>query len=115
MTPHPAPETGPLLGKLSLDALPLHEPILVITFIVVAIGGLAVLWAITRYRLWGYLWTEWFTTVDHKRIGIMYMILGLIMFLRGFSDAIMRSEERRVGKECVSTCKSRWWPSTQKK
>src|SRR3546814_12011812 len=89
MTPHPAPETGPLLGKLSLDALPLHEPILVITFIVVAIGGLAVLWAITRYRLWGYLWTEWFTTVDHKRIGIMYMILGLIMFLRGFSDAIM--------------------------
>src|SRR3546814_9285947 len=77
MTPQPAPETGPLLGKLSLDALPLHEPILIVTFIVVALGGLAVLWAITRYRLWGYLWKEWFTTVDHKRIGIMYMILGL--------------------------------------
>src|SRR3546814_1286666 len=69
MTPQPAPETGPLLGKLSLDALPLHEPILIVTFIVVALGGLAVLWAITRYRLWGYLWKEWFTTVDHKRIG----------------------------------------------
>ena len=89
MTPHPAPETGPLLGKLSLDALPLHEPILVITFIAVAIDGLALVAAITKYRLWGYLWKEWFTTVDHKRIGIMYMILGLIMFLRGFSDAIM--------------------------
>ena len=89
ITPHPAPETGPFLGKLSLEALPLHEPILVVTFIVVVLGAIGVLAAITKYRLWGYLWTEWFTTVDHKRIGIMYMILGLIMFLRGFSDAIM--------------------------
>ncbi len=87
--PHPAPETGPILGKLSLEALPLHEPILVITFIGVVLGGIAVLGLITKFRLWGYLWTEWFTTVDHKRIGIMYMILGLIMFLRGFADAIM--------------------------
>ena len=87
--PHPAPETGPILGKLSLEALPLHEPILVVTFIGVVLGGIAVLGLITKFRLWGYLWTEWFTTVDHKRIGIMYMILGLIMFLRGFADAIM--------------------------
>ncbi|SEH18868.1 cytochrome bo3 quinol oxidase subunit 1 apoprotein [Sphingopyxis sp. YR583] len=87
--PHPAPETGPFLGKLSLEALPLHEPILVVTFIGVVLGGIAVLGLITKFRLWGYLWTEWFTTVDHKRIGIMYMILGLIMFLRGFADAIM--------------------------
>ena len=43
MTPHPAPETGPILGKLSLEALPLHEPILVITFIGVVLGGIAVL------------------------------------------------------------------------
>src|SRR3546814_14340252 len=76
MIPHPAPETGPILGKLSLEALPLHEPILVATFIGVVIGGIAVLGLITKFRLWGYLWTEWFTTVDHKRIGIMYMILG---------------------------------------
>ena len=89
MIPHPAPETGPILGKLSLEALPLHEPILVFTFIGVVLGGIAVLGLITKYRLWGYLWSEWFTTVDHKRIGIMYMILGLIMFLRGFADAIM--------------------------
>ena len=87
--PHPAPETGPILGKLSLEALPLHEPILVVTFIGVVIGGIAVLGLITKFRLWGTLWTEWFTTVDHKRIGIMYMILGLILFLRGFADAIM--------------------------
>ena len=81
--------TSPLLGRLNWESLPFHEPILVATFAVVVIGGLGVLALITRYRLWGYLWKEWFTTVDHKKIGIMYMILGLVMFLRGFADAIM--------------------------
>ncbi len=81
--------TSPLLGRLNWNSLPFHEPILVATFAVVVIGGLGVLALITRYKLWGYLWKEWFTTVDHKKIGIMYMILGLIMFLRGFADAIM--------------------------
>ena len=89
MTPHSAPETSALLGRLSLDAIPLHEPILIATFAVVAIGGVAALALLTKFKLWGYLWTEWFTTVDHKRIGIMYMILGLVMFVRGFADAIM--------------------------
>ncbi|WP_456315989.1 cytochrome o ubiquinol oxidase subunit I [Plastoroseomonas hellenica] len=78
-----------MFGRLTLDALPLHEPILVATFAVVALGGIALLALLTRYRLWGYLWTEWFTSVDHKRIGIMYMVLGLVMLLRGFADAIM--------------------------
>ncbi len=81
--------TSPLLGRLNWESLPFHEPILVATFAVVVIGGLGVLALLTRYKLWGYLWKEWFTTVDHKKIGIMYMILGLIMFLRGFADAIM--------------------------
>ncbi|GAA0777262.1 cytochrome o ubiquinol oxidase subunit I [Brevundimonas olei] len=74
---------------MNWESLPFHEPILVATFAVVVIGGLGVLALITRYKLWGYLWKEWFTTVDHKKIGIMYMILGLIMFLRGFADAVM--------------------------
>lgn len=81
--------TSPLLGRLTWDALPLHEPILVVTFAVVVLGGLAILALITRFRLWGYLWNDWFTSVDHKKIGVMYMILGVIMLLRGFSDAIM--------------------------
>ncbi len=78
-----------LFGRLTLDALPLHEPILVATFAVVAAGGLAVVGALTYFRLWGYLWREWFTSVDHKRIGIMYIVLGLVMLLRGFADAVM--------------------------
>ena len=88
MIPQPAP-VSPILGKLSLDALPLHEPIVVATFAVVALGGIGLVAALTYFKLWGYLWKEWFTTVDHKKIGIMYMILGLVMFLRGFADALM--------------------------
>ncbi|PZM16093.1 cytochrome o ubiquinol oxidase subunit I [Rhizobium tubonense] len=78
-----------IFGKLTLDAFPYHEPILVGTFIAVAIGGAAVFGALTYFRLWGYLWSEWFTSVDHKKIGIMYVVLALIMLLRGFSDALM--------------------------
>src|SRR6218665_1850966 len=78
-----------LFGRLSLEAIPYHEPILVVTFAAVAIGGLAVLALITKFKLWGYLWHEWFTSVDHKKIGIMYIILAIIMLLRGFADAIM--------------------------
>lgn len=89
MTPHPAQTFNPIFGRLSLDVLPLHEPIVVATFAVVALGGIALLGLITKLRLWGYLWTEWFTSVDHKKIGVMYMILGLIMFFRGFADAVM--------------------------
>ncbi|MFH1553858.1 MAG: cbb3-type cytochrome c oxidase subunit I, partial [Pseudomonadota bacterium] len=80
---------SPIFGRLTLESFPFHEPILVATFAVVALGGLVVFGALTYFRLWGYLWKEWFTSVDHKKIGIMYMVLGIIMLLRGFADAIM--------------------------
>src|ERR1700759_5013085 len=85
-----------IFGRLSLDSLPLHEPILVGTFAVVALGGLALFAAISYFRLWGYLWREWFTTVDHKRIGIMYMVLGIVMLLRGFADALMMRAQQAM-------------------
>lgn len=78
-----------IFGRLTLDALPFHEPILIVTFLGVAFGGVVVVGAITYFRLWGYLWTEWFTSVDHKKIGVMYVVLGLVMLLRGFADALM--------------------------
>ncbi len=81
---------SPVFGRLSLDALAiLHDPIILVTFIGTVLGGIAILLLITKYRLWGYLWKEWFTSIDHKKIGIMYCILGLVMFLRGFADAVM--------------------------
>lgn len=76
-----------ILGRLGWDAIPFHEPILIATFAVVLLGGVALVAAISYFKLWRYLWLEWFTSIDHKKIGIMYMILGLIMLLRGFSDA----------------------------
>ncbi|MFL0558763.1 cytochrome o ubiquinol oxidase subunit I [Sphingomonas sp. 179-I 2A4 NHS] len=78
-----------IFGRLSLESFPVHEPILLVTFGVVVLLGLGIVGAITKYKLWGYLWTEWFTSVDHKKIGIMYIILGIIMLLRGFADAVM--------------------------
>ncbi|MET0313271.1 MAG: cbb3-type cytochrome c oxidase subunit I, partial [Hansschlegelia sp.] len=95
MTPNPAPESV-LFGKLTLAAIPLHEPILLATFAVVALGGVAVLGALTYYRVWGWLWREWLTSIDHKKIGIMYMILGVIMLLRGFSDAVMMRLQQAI-------------------
>ncbi|MDE2489139.1 MAG: cytochrome o ubiquinol oxidase subunit I [Alphaproteobacteria bacterium] len=85
-----------IFGRLTWDAFPIHEPILVGTFAVVALGGLTVLGLITRYKLWGYLWREWFTSVDHKKIGVMYMVLGVVMLLRGFADALMMRAQQAV-------------------
>ncbi|MHA6723667.1 cytochrome o ubiquinol oxidase subunit I [Sphingomonas sp. RS2018] len=78
-----------IFGRLTFESFPIHEPILLGTFAVVVLLGFGIVGAVTKYRLWGWLWSEWFTSVDHKKIGIMYMILGIIMLLRGFADAIM--------------------------
>jgi cytochrome o ubiquinol oxidase subunit I len=96
MPPHDSSIATLILGRLSLQALPLHEPIVVGTFAVVALIGIAVLAALSRYKLWGYLWREWFTSIDHKRIGIMYMALGLVMLLRGFADAVMMRLQQAI-------------------
>ena len=85
-----------LLGRLSLQSLPLHNAIVVYTFVVVAILGAALLGVITWKRQWGYLWREWFTSVDHKKLGIMYMILATVMLLRGFADAIMMRTQQAI-------------------
>ena len=85
-----------VFGRLTWESFPLHEPILLATFAVVALGGAAVVGALTWFRLWGYLWHEWFTSVDHKKVGIMYMILAIVMLLRGFSDAIMMRAQQAM-------------------
>ncbi|AIT07002.1 cytochrome o ubiquinol oxidase subunit I [Sphingomonas taxi] len=85
-----------IFGRLTLESFPIHEPILIGTFAVVAMGGAALIAALTYFKVWGYLWKEWFTSVDHKKIGIMYMILGIVMLLRGFSDAIMMRAQQAM-------------------
>lgn len=85
-----------MLGKLTLDAIPFHEPIIMVTVATIIIVGLAILAGITYFGKWNYLWTEWLTSVDHKRIGIMYMVVAIVMLVRGFADAIMMRSQQAL-------------------
>jgi len=85
-----------MFGKLTLDAVPWHEPIIMGTGAVVVLGGILVLSLITYFKKWGYLWSEWFTSVDHKKIGVMYFAFGFVMLLRGFADAIMMRTQQAI-------------------
>jgi cytochrome o ubiquinol oxidase subunit 1 len=85
-----------MLGRLTWDAIPFNEPIPLLTAAVVGIVVLAVLGIITKKGWWPYLWNEWLTSVDHKRIGVMYVFLALVMLLRGFSDAIMMRSQQAL-------------------
>ena len=83
-----------LLGRLSWAAIPLDQPIPMIASGIVALGVVGVLALILLKGWLPYLWNEWITSVDHKRIGVMYTLLAMVMLLRGFSDAIlMRSQQ----------------------
>ena len=85
-----------MFGKLTLDAVPYHEPIIVVTVAAIIIGGLALLALITYFGKWNYLWKEWLTSVDHKKLGIMYCIVGIVMLIRGFADAIMMRSQQAL-------------------
>ncbi|MDN2658724.1 MULTISPECIES: cytochrome o ubiquinol oxidase subunit I [Neptunomonas] len=76
------------LGKISMDAIP-HDPIVITTLIVVGIVGIVIAYLVIRNNLLGVLWRDWLTSVDHKRLGIMYIVLAFVMLIRGFADAIM--------------------------
>jgi cytochrome o ubiquinol oxidase subunit 1 len=78
-----------MLGKLTLSAIPYDNPIVMGAVALMVIVALAVLGTITALGKWKYLWTEWLTSVDHKKIGAMYIILAGVMLLRGFADAVM--------------------------
>ena len=85
-----------MFGKLSLDAIPYHEPIVMITLAMIALGGIALVAALTYFKKWTYLWTEWLTSVDHKKIGVMYIVVAMVMLLRGFADAIMMRVQQAI-------------------
>ena len=85
-----------LLGKLSWDAIPLDQPIIMGATAFMVLVIVAVLAFITVKGYWDPLWRDWITSVDHKRIGVMYILLALVMLLRGFSDAIMMRAQQAV-------------------
>ena len=92
-----APTRRPaMLGKLSWSAIPFDQPIPLVTGAIVLVVIFAVLlWVVVKGHL-PYLWSEWITSVDHKRIGVMYTLLACVMLLRGFADAIMMRAQQAL-------------------
>jgi cytochrome o ubiquinol oxidase subunit I len=77
-----------MFGRLTLEAFQ-HDPVQNIAVLGGVVNGLLIVLLITYLKKWKWLWKEWITTVDHKKIGIMYIVVVLIMFLKGFADAVM--------------------------
>ncbi|MDB6043062.1 MAG: cyoB [Gammaproteobacteria bacterium] len=85
-----------MLGKLNWHAIPFDQPIPMAAALLVVVTILAVLSLVTWKGWWPYLWREWLTSVDHKRIGVMYVLLALVLLLRGFMDAIMMRSQLAI-------------------
>ncbi|WP_315761748.1 MULTISPECIES: cytochrome o ubiquinol oxidase subunit I [unclassified Bradyrhizobium] len=85
-----------MLGKLTWSAIPFDQPIpLVAAGVVLAVILGVLLWVLIKGYI-PYLWREWITSVDHKRIGIMYVLLAFVMLLRGGTDAIMMRLQQAI-------------------
>lgn len=77
-----------IFGKLTLDALP-HEWFTIGGTVAIIFGGLAVAALLTYFKRWKWLWNEWLTSTDPKKIGMMYIIVAAVMLFRGALDAAM--------------------------
>lgn len=77
-----------MLGKLSLHALP-TDPITIGGALSVVLGTITVLALLTYTKRWSWLYKNWLTTLDPKKIGVMYIIVALVMLLRGFGDVLL--------------------------
>lgn len=77
-----------MFGRLTLEALK-HDWIEYMAGASMGLGAIFVLCLITYLGRWRWLWTEWLTSVDHKKIGIMYIVVSFIMLFKGFIDALM--------------------------
>ncbi|MBS0625492.1 MAG: cytochrome o ubiquinol oxidase subunit I [Verrucomicrobia bacterium] len=77
-----------LFGRLKLESFN-HDLVQEAAVVGMVLGGIAIGALITYHKKWKWLWDEYITTVDHKRIGIMYFIVALVLLLRGFSDAML--------------------------
>ncbi len=77
-----------VLGKLSFQAFP-HDPITLGGVGAMVVASLVILGALTYFKRWKWLWREWLTTVNPKKIGVMYIVVALVMLLRGIADVLL--------------------------
>lgn len=87
-----------MFGRLTWDSFAVHDPFLAAATFGMPIAVIALVAVLAYFKKWGYLWREWFTTIDHKKIGVMYIILGFIMMIRGVVDAIMMRAQQSVAE-----------------
>ncbi|MFX1764407.1 cytochrome o ubiquinol oxidase subunit I [Paraburkholderia sp. A1RI-2L] len=85
-----------MFGKLTLEAVPFDQPIIMGAAAFMALIVIGVLGLVTVTGKWKYIWSEWITSVDHKRIGVMYMIVAVLMLVRGFADAVMMRIQQAI-------------------
>jgi cytochrome o ubiquinol oxidase subunit 1 len=85
-----------VFGRLSIDALPFYSGVAMAGALITVLSALGAVALITALGRWRYLWTEWLTSLDHKKIGIMYVTLALVMLVRGFVDAIMMRTQQAI-------------------
>ena len=79
---------GGALGRLSPSEIQ-HGPIILGGQLSVILGGLFIVGLITFLKRWRWLYREWLTTTDHKKIGVMYIVISSVMLLRGFGDVML--------------------------
>lgn len=89
--------TSFLFGKLGYGALPFYSAIATVAASMVVLGAIGVVAFITYLRGWKTLWTDWLTSVDHKRIGIMYIVVSFVMLARALAEAMLMRAQQVAG------------------
>jgi len=77
-----------MFGKLNLEAFH-HDAIEALAGLSMIFGGLFAMAILFYYRRWTWLWRVWITSVDHKKIGVMYLVVSFLMLFKGVFDAVM--------------------------
>jgi cytochrome o ubiquinol oxidase subunit I len=77
-----------MFGRLNLDAFK-HDWIEYMAGLSMVLGAIFFIALLTHYKRWGWLWKEWITSVDHKKIGVMYILFSIVMLFKGLIDAVM--------------------------
>lgn len=84
-----------MFGRLTFDALQ-HDPIVFGAIFSMLFGVITVIGALTYFKRWKWLWKEWLTSLDPKKIGIMYIVVAFVMLLRGFADVLMMRAQQAL-------------------
>ena len=77
-----------MLGRLTFDAIP-KDLIVLGGVATMGFGVLLIVGVLTYFKRWKWLWREYMTSLDPKKIGVMYLVVAIVMLLRGLGDALL--------------------------